>query len=197
LADGRSFEIFRQVEVNAPVIFTTAYDQFALDAFKHNGVDYLLKPIRREELQKALEKVTHSKTKEIDYDKLAEAVERRSKKYIQRFLVRFADQLINLDVDDVLFFQIRDGAVYAQTASGGAFPVDFSLEQLEKNLDPEQFYRINRKAIVAMKGIHKMYAYSRSRVKIEVIKGELLEPVVSTDRSGAFKKWLEDDLSID
>jgi DNA-binding LytR/AlgR family response regulator len=197
LADGRSFEIFRNVEIKSPVIFTTAYDQYALDAFKHNGIDYLLKPIRKEELETALQKVEKSKQGDIDYDKLAEAVERRSKKYIQRILVRFADQLIHLDLDEVLYFQIREGAVYAQSANGIAYPVDFSLEQLEKSLNPDLFFRINRKGIVAMSGISKMYAYSRSRVKIEVKKGELLEPVVSTDRSGAFKRWLEDDYSIE
>ena len=197
LADGRSFEIFRQVEITSPVIFTTAYDQYALDAFKHNGVDYLLKPIRKEELESALRKIDKSKKGEIDYDKLAEAVERRSKKYLQRILVRFADQLINLDIEEILYFQIQEGDVYAQSTKGVAYPVDFSLEQLEKSLNPELFFRINRKGIVAMWGIAKMYSYSRSRVKIEVKKGELIEPIVSTDRSGAFKRWLEDDYSIE
>lgn len=197
LADGRSFEIFRQTKVSSPVIFTTAYDQYALDAFKHNGVDYLLKPIRKEDLELALKKIENSKKGEIDYDKLAEAVERRSKKHLQRILVRFADQLINLDVEEILYFQIQEGSVYAQSEKGLAYPVDFSLEQLEKSLNPERFFRINRKGIVAMSGISKMYAYSRSRVKIEVKKGELQEPIVSTDRSGAFKRWLEDDFSIE
>lgn len=196
LSDGRSFELFSEVEVTAPVVFTTAYDEFALEAFRHNGVDYLLKPIKREELSRALDKLNFGKMSAIDYDKLAEAMERRSKKYTTRILVRFADQLKTIEVDHIAYIEIRSGAVFAMMLSGAEYPLDFSLEQLEKMLNPEHFFRINRKGIVAMRGISKMYAYSRSRVKLEMKTGELAEPVVSTERSGDFKKWLEDDLAI-
>lgn len=189
LADGSSFEIFNHVTIEKPIIFTTAYDQYAIQAFKVNVIDYLLKPIKKAELEQALKKYQnlHQSIK-FDYQKLAKAVHRDD--YRKRFLIRFGQQIRVVEFRDAAYFYTQDKVTFIVTKQGKRYPLDYSLEKLEEMADPRTFFRINRQFIINIEAIKEMYAYSKSRVKIDLQPSCELDTVVSTDRSPIFKKWL-------
>ncbi len=190
LADGDSFEIFKHVEVSSPVIFTTAYDEYALDAFKVNAVDYLLKPIKIQELGAAIDKYRRVfQQKAPDYAALVDSLRRPETP--RRLLIRFANSIKLVDMKDAAYFYTKDKITFLITRSGGKrYPVDFPLEKLETMLDTQTFFRINRQVIINVEAIREMHPYSKSRIKIELEPACELETVVSTERSAAFKKWL-------
>ncbi len=191
LADGKSFEIFTHQEIRSKVIFCTAFDHYALDAFKHHGVAYLLKPVKPEELEEALNLALEGHLDNINYDKLAEAMSRHNKRYQKRLLVKLGQRYKTISTEELAYAFTEDKSVMVMTTEGREIPVDQSLEQLEHILDPEKFFRINRKIIVSIEAIDNMYAWSRSRVKLELRPEKDLEAVVATDRAGNFKQWLE------
>ncbi|MCF8227630.1 MAG: LytTR family DNA-binding domain-containing protein [Bacteroidales bacterium] len=194
LADASSFEIFKQVEVNCPVIFTTAYDQYAIQAFKVNSIDYLLKPVKKTELAeslKKLEKLQRSSGQILDYSKLPELLGKENVEYRKRFMIRIGSQFRVVAIEAVAYFYIDQKIVYLTTKDNHHYPVDQSLDQLEEQLDPERFFRINRAFIVSIDSIDKMIAYSKSRVKVKLNPPCELESITSTDRSGGFKEWLK------
>lgn len=187
LADGVSFAIFEQADVACPVVFTTAYDEYALKAFQVFAVDYLLKPIRREDLAKTLKRVEQlGVVREIKGPLTSEM----KAPYAKRFLIRYGDRMRSVDVEEVAYFYSKEKATYLRSADGKDLPMDMSLDQLEKQLDPDRFFRMNRQLLVRREHIKELLAYSRSRVKV------LLEPpyeddaIVSTERSAEFKSWL-------
>lgn len=189
LADGSSFEIFNHMEIEKPVVFTTAYDQYAMQAFKVNAIDYILKPIKKSELEQALTKYRRwAKPPSLDYSALANAMQRDE--YNKRFLIRFGQNIKVVEFRDVAYFYTEDKITFLITKEGKRYPVEQSLEKLEDMADPRSFFRINRQFIVNIEAIREMYAFSKSRVKL------LLEPpcdketIVSTERSPVFKKWL-------
>lgn len=196
LADGISFEIFDKVPVDAPVIFTTAYDNYAIQAFKVNSVDYLLKPVNRDELKKAIEKFRGFQTEQsgdaskVDYARLAEIITGKMKPLQTRMLVRFGQKLKSIEVKDVACFYTENKTVYLHTFHDDRYPVDDRLDSLEEVLEPEHFFRVNRGAIVNFEAIDEMESYSKSRVHMTLKKPLDLDFVSSTERSGAFKIWL-------
>jgi len=195
LADGISFEIFDLVEVKTPVIFTTAYDNYAIRAFKVNSVDYLLKPVNRHELQKAIEKFREMKShtakiEEPDYKKLAGELLLEQKAGRKRFLVRFGQKLKSIAFDEAACFYTEDKTVYLHTFSNNRFPLDDSLDSLEVMADKARFFRVNRGAIINIEAIEEMETYTKGRVYIALKKTLGLTFVSSTEKSAAFKLWL-------
>ncbi|NEN22685.1 response regulator transcription factor [Cryomorpha ignava] len=195
LADGLSFEIFTKIEVSSPVIFTTAYDQYALRAFKLNSVDYLLKPIEKEELEKALKKYeTHfSKPKwpEGSNQRYITTKTDYENKYKQRFISKIGDKIVAVNTEDIVFAYSENRATYLKNEDGKNFLVDFSLEQLENLLDPEMFFRLNRQYISRFEGIEKMVSYSNSRLKIWLKHCDNADIVLSREKTRLFKEWID------
>lgn len=193
LADGSSFEIFEHVTVTCPIIFTTAYDEFALQAFKVNAVDYLLKPIKTNELSAALDKYKRVfKAVTQDYSALLDTLRKQTgQNYLRRMLIRFGNSIKLVDMADVAYFYTKDKITFlVSRSSGKRFPVDYPLDKLEGMLDPATFFRINRQFIINVAAIKEMHPYSKSRVKVELEPNTDLETIVSTERSAEFKKWL-------
>lgn len=189
LADGDSFEIFKLTEVNVPIIFTTAYDEYAVQAFKVNAIDYLLKPIKHHELEEALLRFKQRRSASFDWKNFSKFIETQS--YDKRFLIRIGQQLKLVDIKDVAYFYREDRITFLVTFAGRRYPVDYSLEALEETIHPEHYFRINRKMIVHLKAIKTMHGTSKSRVKLELEPKHDGEIIVSTDRSPHFKRWLE------
>ena len=196
LADGISFEVFKVVEIKCPIIFTTAYDQYAIEAFKVNSIDYLLKPIKKEELEKALAKFNKMQTAAVpDLSKLLEtiALQQQGQDYKKRFVVRYGEHIKTIQVEDIAFFYTEDKVNFLTTKEGRRFTVDFNLDSLESMLDPKVFFRINRQYIIAIYAIKEMFAYTKSRVLIKLQPEARHETIVSTERSADFKLWLGDE----
>ncbi|MFY0601351.1 MAG: response regulator transcription factor [Cyclobacteriaceae bacterium] len=195
LGDGLSFDIFSQLEKKIPIVLTTAYDQYALQAFKQYSIDYLLKPIKKEELKAALDKYREwsSSKKEFDTQALLQALKpSTNKKYQERFLVTLGDRISSISEPNVAYFFSEDRYTFLVTTKGSQHIINYNLGDLEDNLNPDKFYRINRKFIISYNSIKNMVAYSKSRVKIDLDPAptKSLEVVVSVERSGSFKKWL-------
>ncbi len=193
LSDGISFSIFDQVAVNTPVIFTTAYDQYAIRAFQLNSIAYLLKPVRSDELIESLKKYQQLKTAfSIDFETLLAGIQGRKPEYRKRFLIQIGEKIKKIELTDVAWFYSLEKGTYVKTFTGHSWPVEFSLERLTEIIDPAVFFRVNRKLIVNMSSIKNMVAYSRGRIKLELEPGtgDESDPVVSIDRSAPFRKWL-------
>lgn len=193
LADGSSFEIFDHVSIACPVIFTTAYDEYALRAFKVNAVDYLLKPIKPNELAAALEKTRRlSNAAAPNYAPLLDMLrQQESGRYLRRMLIRFSNSIKLVDMSDAAYFYTKDKITFLVSRSTGKrFPVDYPLDKLESLLDPTVFFRINRQFIINVAAIKEMHPYSKSRVKVVLEPGTDQDTIVSTERSAEFKKWL-------
>ncbi|MCV9385575.1 LytR/AlgR family response regulator transcription factor [Reichenbachiella ulvae] len=193
LADGSSFEIFEQVNIHCPVIFTTAYDQYAIKAFEVNSVDYLLKPIEEQKLEKALSKFEslNQPNAPIDVNELKSLIQGSQKKYKERFVVKVGEHLRSIPVDQVDCFYSEEGATYLLDAKGQRVIVDYALDQLSGLVDPGHFFRINRKFIIRMSAIQDIVSYSNSRLKIALPHLDNNELIVSRDRVGEFKSWLD------
>lgn len=191
LADGSSFEIFKQVKVDTPIIFITAYNQYAIDAFKVNSIDYLLKPVKKTELINSINKFKNiyagSKI-DLDYASLAKLINKED--YQKRIVVRYGNTIKAIEIENIAYFYSDSGNIFFRTFENNTYPLDFSLDKLEPMLNPEKFYRINRQFIIQYKAIKEMYGYSKSRVRIVLEPECEQETIASTDRSGDFKKWL-------
>lgn len=197
LSDGISFEIFKQVDIKCPVIFTTAYDQYAIEAFKVNSIDYLLKPVKKEELAKAVTKfkglTPAVSAPALDINKLLQSLQPAGTDYKKRFVVRYGEHIKTIDIEDVVYFYTEDKATFLCTKDARRFVVDFNLDTLDSILDPKIFFRINRQYIISIHSIAEMFAYSKSRVLIKLNPPSKHETIVSTERSADFKHWLGDE----
>jgi len=195
LSDGLSFEIFASVEVLCPVIFTTAYDQYAIEAFKVNSIDYLLKPIKKEELANAVAKYKKLKPAAASPDivQLLKSFTAASAEYKKRFAVRYGEHIKTITVDEVAYFYTEDKINFLTTKEGRRYTIDFNLDALESMLDPKTFFRINRQYIISINSIAEMFAYSKSRVLVKLNPAAKHETIVSTERSADFKLWLGDE----
>jgi DNA-binding LytR/AlgR family response regulator len=197
LSDGVSFEIFKQVDIKCPVIFTTAYDQYAIEAFKVNSIDYLLKPVKKDELEKAVAKfkalTPATATPAIDINKLLQSLQPTGTDYKKRFVVRYGEHIKTIDIEEVVYFYTEDKATFLCTKDARRFVVDFNLDTLDSILDPKVFFRINRQYIISIHSIAEMFAYSKSRVLIKLNPASKHETIVSTERSADFKLWLGDE----
>jgi DNA-binding LytR/AlgR family response regulator len=191
LADDRSFSVFEQVEVKCPIIFTTAYDQYAIDAFKVNSVDYLLKPIKKEDLFRGLRKY-HERTSLVpSYEDLRVYIEKSRKKYKERFVIRVGEHLKAIPVSEVSVLFSEEKTTYLQTTDGLKLILDFSLDQLTEVLDPAKFFRINRKYIVSIDSIGDIITFSNSRLKLHLKEFHAQDLIVSREKVSLFKEWLD------
>lgn len=190
LADGVCFDIFDFVDVQIPVIFTTAYDEYAFQAFKVNAVDYLLKPIKRLELEKAIEKYsTLTKGKEFSesYQEIKKLLQPERPK---RFMVKLGSQIRLISMDQVAYFYTENKLTFLTTWKGKRYPIDYSLEKVEEMISPTHFFRINRQFIIHIEAIQGMQIYSKSRFKVDLEPECDLEAIVSAERSPRFRKWV-------
>ncbi len=192
LDDGVCFEIFDAVNVKIPIIFTTAYDSYAIKAFEVNSVDYLLKPIEIEALSRAINKYRFVFAKEkTDNSFLAPLYEKMVKSYKARFFVKIGKHFHSVPVDNIDCFFSRDRAVFLKTNSGKNFDLDYSLDQIQKLVDPENFFRINRNYLINVDAIQDIYSYSTSRLGIKIRMLDHLDLIVSREKVNDFKKWLD------
>lgn len=194
LSDGLSFSIFDQVEVNAPIIFTTAYDQYAVRAFKLYSVDYLLKPVRKSELSSALSKLKNfTGARRYDFEEILKNYLSKEPPYKSRFLIQYGSKIKKVETTEAAYFFAEGKSVFMRTVKGEILPVDYSLDKLQELLDPDEFFRINRKMIVGFRAIKNLIPYSRSRVKLELDPPEPknIEALVSVERAASFKEWMD------
>ena len=190
LADGPCFEIFDHANVNIPVIFTTAYDAYAFQAFKVSAVDYLLKPIKRAELEKAINKyhdIAKSKAFASEYQEIKKLLQPDKPK---RFMVKIGNQIKLISMEEVAYFYTENKITYLTTWKGKRHPVDYTLEKVEEMTNTDTFFRINRQFIIHIDAIKGMQIYSKSRFKVELDPKCTLEAIVSADRSPKFRKWV-------
>jgi len=198
LSDGLSFEIFKNVEVQCPVIFVTAYDQYAIDAFKVNSIDYLLKPIKKDDLEAALNKFKKlskggGEPAALDIHKVLEVFNQPKTEYKTRFIVRYGEHIKTIKIEDVAYFYTEDKINFLTTNEGRRYTIDYNLDALESMLDPKVYFRINRQFIISIHAISEMFSYSKSRVLVKLNPPAKHETIVSTERSGDFKLWLGDE----
>jgi DNA-binding LytR/AlgR family response regulator len=194
LADGSSFEIFKQVNIDVPVIFTTAYDQYALDAFKVNSIDYLLKPVKQEELTAAIakyKKLHKNQAGNFKIDELLKAFGNTPKDYKKRFAVKYGEHLKTIDISNVAYFFTENKVTFLVTKDGFRNIIDYNMDDLESILDPANFFRINRQFIISVGSISEMHTWTKARVLITLNPATKLDTIVSSERAAAFKQWLD------
>ena len=196
LADGLSFEIFEKTEVKAPIIFTTAYDEYAIQAFKVNSIDYLLKPIDPKALENALvkyQKRYHAPevSSSVDINMLQQAMQMMTKQYKERFVVKIGDHIRTIPTENAAYFFSQEKATFLQTFDKSRFIIDYTLEQVEHLVDPAQFFRINRKYLVALASIEDIVSYTNSRLRLILKHSDDMDAIVSRDKVNDFKKWLD------
>ncbi|MBX7108881.1 MAG: LytTR family DNA-binding domain-containing protein [Chitinophagales bacterium] len=195
LADGNCFEIVKEVEINCPIIFTTAYDTYAVKAFEVNAIAYLMKPVKANDLEAALKKYDKlkSSSSSFNYQRLLETIQSEGGAYQKRLLIKIGQTIRALEINDIAYFYTHDKIVTIITGDNRKYPADYTLDQLEKLLDPKLFFRINRQFIVSSKAIREMYVISKSRVKMVLHPPVDAETAVSAERVATFKKWLTDE----
>lgn len=191
LSDGNCFEIFSKVKIQTPVIFTTAYDGFALQAFKVNSIDYLMKPIEQEELKRALQKFETFRpaaASALSIEKIAEEFMKRNS---TRFIGKINSQLVYVKAQDIAYLHFNKGMTMATTNTNQRLPLDYSLDQIEKMLDRNVFFRINRQFIIHIDAIKKITSYYNSRLILQLAPNVDTDVIISRERVAEFKSWLE------
>lgn len=194
LSDGLSFEIFDQLEIKSSIIFTTAYDEYALKAFKLNSVDYLMKPIDEEELQSAVEKYRRQRGAQreaFDISQLREFLKHSTTEYKKRFTVQVGQHLKLIKAAEISCFYSENKGTYLHSDSNRSYLLDVSLEKLEPELDPGEFFRVNRQFIVRLGNIADIVTYSNQRLEVRLQDYKDQQIIVSRERVKAFKEWLE------
>lgn len=192
LEDGISFEIFETCKIQTPVIFTTAYDEYALKAFKVNSIDYLLKPIAPDDLKAALDKFNVLHRQQANYSRLESIISQLQPKTKERFLIKIGEHYRSVQTLSIHCFFIMERNTFIQTDTGKTYPIDYSLDRIEQLVDPGQFFRINRNFIVNFSAIQDILIYSSGRLKI-ILNGwtEKEDILVSRERVTEFKKWMD------
>ncbi|WP_316741335.1 LytTR family DNA-binding domain-containing protein [Pedobacter antarcticus] len=193
LADGISFEVFNLADVTCPVIFTTAYDEYAIKAFKYNSIDYLLKPIEKEQLEAAIVKFEKSvQQSNLQYPLVEELIAQiQPKDYRSRFLLPYRDGYKKVNVEDIAFFYSQLNISYAVLFNGEQNIVPQTLETLEQELDPKNFFRVNRQYIVHVSSIEKVHNFFNGKLKLKVKNCADDEVIVSRTKAPLFKMWLD------
>jgi len=193
LADGNSFEIFKEIKTEIPIIFTTAFDKYAIQAFKQNSIDYLLKPISLNDLKFAIEKY-HKQQQTVNknlIENITNAYQQMNKQYKKRFIVKHGQSIETFETSEIHHFETHESLTFLFTVKNNRFAIDYSLEQLEAMLQPKDFFRINRKIIINIKSIEKVQTYFNGRL---ILKTNYLDDeakIVSRERVNEFKKWLD------
>lgn len=193
LADGISFSIFDQCEVKSPVIFTTAYDEYALKAFKVNSIDYILKPVDEADLRTALKKyqALSAPAQSKLLESIGQAINMLTKKYKERFIIKVGEHLKSIETNEILFFFSLEKTTFAQTIDGRKHILDFTLDQLETLLNPTDYFRINRKYMVRSQSIQDMISHTNSRLKLRLKTSDDSDIIVARERVLEFKDWLD------
>lgn len=201
LADGQSFEIFNLTEVKSPVVFTTSYDEYALKAFKVNSIDYLLKPVQKEDLESALSKYKQMKklykdeaqpTSEISIDNIVKELQQKlqPKEFRKRFLVKHAQKLVSIEIDEIAYF-FSDGRLnFFKTYDNRKFVVDYTMDELEDMLDPDKYFRISRSFYVSVNSVDQIHDYFGNRLLLNLKPSVDKESIVSREKVTEFKKWM-------
>lgn len=193
LADGQSFDIFKQVQLESPVIFTTAYDEFAIKAFKVNSIDYLLKPIKESELRVAIEKFKKTKQHQpISMLELLKKIEQLANQrgYRSRFLIKQGQKMVSIDISEVAYFYSENKCTFLRTNQNQKYIIDLTLDELEKELAPQQFFRANRQYILSGKSIVSIHSWFNQKLKAEVNPPTEEHIIISRDKANAFKAWM-------
>lgn len=191
LGDGESFEIFQQVNVDSPVIFTTAYDQYTLKAFKNQGIDYLLKPFDEADVRMALAKL--NTIRKVSETSLQTALTPHKDKLRTRFMVKMGQLIKTVQSEEVAYFMAEDKYLFLVTKDQQNYIIEETISSLEPQLNPADFFRVNRKFIININAIKEMYKLSRNRVRVVLrpTPAEGIEVIVSEERAEAFKNWLD------
>jgi DNA-binding LytR/AlgR family response regulator len=199
LADGQSFEIFNQVKVQSPVIFITSYDEYALKAFKVNSIDYLLKPVQKEDLQAAIEKYRQLKTiyrennsPQLSMDILVKELQQKLniKEYRKRFLVKHGQKLVSIDTEEIAYF-FSDGRLnFFKTNDNRKFVVDYTMDELGDMLDPDKYFRISRSYFISVNSVDQIHDYFGNRLLLHLKPASEKEALVSREKVSDFKDWL-------
>lgn len=200
LADGQSFEIFDKVEVKSTVIFTTSYDEYALKAFKVNSVDYLLKPIQKDDLEAALNKLRNMQTMygnsnsadPLNVESLVKELQQKlqPKEFRKRFLVKHAQKLVSVDVEEIAYFYSDGRLNFFKTLDNKKFVVDYTMDELEDMLDPNKYFRISRSFYVSIASIDQIHDYFGNRLLLHLKPVVDKESIVSREKVADFKKWM-------
>jgi DNA-binding LytR/AlgR family response regulator len=192
LEDEQCFNIFEKINLEVPVIFTTAYDEYMIKAFKVNSVDYLMKPVNYEELVNALEKLKRLKQQyhQGSLEMLLQAVHKKEPEYKSRFLIGGGSRLVTIEVEKIKYFYCADKITFLVTAENQHLPVDYSLDKLNLLLDPKIFFRVNRQITTNLQAIKHIHVYPKGRIKLELSPAFKKETFVSQDKIVAFKDWL-------
>jgi two-component system, LytTR family, response regulator LytT len=194
LLDGLSFEIFQRVSIHQPVVFTTAYDQYAIRAFEVNSIDYLLKPVQQEKLKQSLEKfrtVSKVAAKPNDFEAVLKYLKGSQDQYKSRFMVRIGQKIVAIPIEKIAYFYSENKLTYIVNKEGKRFPFDQTLEELLDVLDPKLFFRINRQYIVTFDCIAEMHPYFKGRIKLVLQPKTEEDVVISAERTPEFKKWID------
>ncbi len=191
LEDGLSFEIFKQVTVNFPVIFTTAFDQYAIDAFKVNSVDYLLKPIKEEDLLFSINKFEQTKKSSASLDTIESILRTVTGQKTTSFLVHFRDKLVPVSANDIGYFYIEEGLVHGCSFKNSVYPIDQTLDDLENSLDKHLFFRANRQFIINRKAVQDIEFYFNGRLAINLNPQPKENVLISKARVPVFKAWMK------
>ena len=195
LSDGQSFDIFQQVEVSSTVIFTTSYDEYALKAFKVNSIDYLLKPVKKEDLEASLEKFYRLKEKfslpvAVDMKSLVRELREQQTRTRSRFLVKQGQKLISIETSEIAYFFADGRLCYFKTWNRMKYVVDYTMDELEGMLDEQQFFRANRGFILSIRTVRQIYPYFNGKLKLELEPDPQQEVLVSRDKANSFKEWM-------
>lgn len=191
LTDGLSFKIFEKQAITCPVIFTTAYDEYWQEAFENNSIDYLLKPIKQDKLETALSKYEMLKKYFSQHlQNLLNTQKQPDDEFRKRFLIKKGNDYVSIKTEDIRYFYASHKVVCLISGSGQKFIIDQSLNDLEKQLDPSQFYRINRKYIVHINAIRKIKTYPKSKLQLELEPANKDEIIISQENVAAFKEWM-------
>ncbi len=192
LLDGLCFDIFRQVRVDKPVIFTTAYDQYAIQAFEVNSIGYLLKPVKPESLRASLQKWQSLTTASAaDYSEVLKYLKTAQREYKSRFMVRLGQKIIALTVDKIAYFFSEQKLTYIVTTDNKKFPMDQPLDEIMDVLDPRIFFRINRQYIITFTSIAEIHPYFKGRVKLMLQPQATEDVIISAERTPEFKRWID------
>ncbi len=191
LSDGIVFETLQNVELKTPIIFTTAYDQYAIKAFKQNSIDYLLKPINKEDLKVAITKFKslHQQSAALDMSAIAKLLDNQNPNYRHRIKVKVGEKLRSFNISDIVMFYSSDKVTSLQTNEGRSYPIDFTIDNINSELDPLKFYKVNRGQIVNIDHISDVISYSNSRLKVMIPQAKDKEIIIARDRVKEFKRW--------
>lgn len=192
LNDGYGFDIIDRLGKHPPIIFTTAYNEYAIRGFKYNGLDYLLKPIDKTELKKALQKYTTTiKENTKEHSEINILRELFKKEYKKRFIVKIGNQFTSFNVENIAYFMADEGLIFLYTHDGRKSPIEYTIDQLEEILNPIDFFRINRKFMVSVNAVREIHTYFNSRLLLKINPNQDDQIIVSRERTTNFKRWLD------